>query len=84
MDRFFGWPFVGKYGRSATTAGVVSLLKEWFTYVGAPVKNVSDGGPQFRSLTSVQNGVATMNPAALTTTGQVVLPRLQQRSSNTF
>ena len=48
-DRFSGWPFVGKCGRSATTASVVSLLKQWFTFVGASVKIVTDGGPQFRS-----------------------------------
>ena len=48
-DKFSGWPFVGKCGRTASTQDVINLLTSWFTDVGVPVTMTTDGGPQFKS-----------------------------------
>ena len=48
-DRFSGWPTVGSCGRTATSAQVISLLKEWMSEKGIPVWLTTDGGPQFTS-----------------------------------
>ena len=48
-DRYSGWPFVGKCGRSANSAEVIRQLKDWMTLTGIPAKLSSDGGPQFSS-----------------------------------
>ena len=47
--RFSGWPTVGTCGRTATSAKVISLLKEWMSEKGIPVRLTTDGGPQFTS-----------------------------------
>ena len=54
-DKFSGWPFIGKYGRTASTQDVVNLLTSWFTDVGSgvPVTMTTDGGPQFKSTTFI-------------------------------
>ena len=48
-DRYSGWPFVGKCGRSANSAEVIRQLKDWMTLTGIPAKLSSDVGPQFSS-----------------------------------
>ena len=48
-DRFSGWPTVGTCGRTATSAQVISLLKEWMSEKGIQERLTTDGGPQFTS-----------------------------------
>ncbi|XP_065180051.1 uncharacterized protein K02A2.6-like [Sycon ciliatum] len=48
-DKFSGWPFVGRCGRSATTSDVTKHLVQWMSDVGVPTRLTTDGGPQFRS-----------------------------------
>ena len=48
-DRFSGWATVGTCGRTATSDQVISLLKEWMSEKGIPVRLTTDGGPQFTS-----------------------------------
>ena len=48
-DRFSGWPTVGTCGRTATSTQVISLLKEWMSEKGIPVRLTTDCGPQFTS-----------------------------------
>ena len=48
-DRFSGWPTVSSCGRTVTSTQVISLLKEWTSEKGIPVRLTTDGGPQFTS-----------------------------------
>ena len=49
VDHFSGWPSVAKLHNSTSTTNVLRQLKRWITDYGAPVKLVTDNGPQFRS-----------------------------------
>ena len=49
VDHFSGWPSVAKLHNSTSTTNVLHQLKRWITDYGAPVKLVTDNGPQFRS-----------------------------------
>ena len=49
VDHFSGWPSVAKLHNSTSTTNVLRQLKRWKTDYGAPVKLVTDNGPQFRS-----------------------------------
>ena len=46
---YSGLPTVGRCGRTATAPQVISLLKEWITDKGIPIKLTTDRGPQFTS-----------------------------------
>ena len=86
-DRLSGWPTVGTCGRTATSAQVISLLKEWMSDKGIPVRLTTDGGPQFTSRaskSSVAAGEFVTRSAALTITRPTEPPRQQSRPLKPF
>ena len=48
VDRYSGYPLVGKLGKSSSTQEVIKLMQGWFRTFGYAKRARHDDGPEFR------------------------------------